>query len=108
MTIDDTARARPEPIKAVPVRHPGRWVTTVVVAVLVAMFLHLLITNDRFQWSKIFVSYQPGYRGIMFTGPVLTGLRGTLLLTTKNPQATRDADLLNRLGMTSRLNRAQA
>ncbi len=74
-------RARPEAIKAVPVRHPGRWVTIAVVAVLVAMFLHLVITNDRFQWSKIFVSYQPGYRGIMFTGPVLTGLRGTLLLT---------------------------
>jgi biotin synthase len=33
---------------------------------------------------------------------------GDVLLTTKNPQATRDADLLDRLGMTSRLNRAQA
>lgn len=32
---------------------------------------------------------------------------GDVLLTTKNPQATRDADLLDRLGMTSRLNRAQ-
>ena len=33
---------------------------------------------------------------------------GDVLLTTKNPQATRDANLLDRLGMTSRLNRAQA
>jgi polar amino acid transport system permease protein len=74
-------RARPEAIRAVPVRHPARWVTIAVVAVIVAMFLHLLITNDRFQWSKIFSSYQPGKRGIMFTGPVLEGLRGTILLT---------------------------
>ena len=33
---------------------------------------------------------------------------GDVLLTTKNPQAARDADLLDRLGITSRLNRAQA
>jgi biotin synthase len=33
---------------------------------------------------------------------------GDVLLTTKNPQATRDADLLDRLGISSPLNRAQA
>jgi biotin synthase len=33
---------------------------------------------------------------------------GDVLLTTKNPQATRDANLLDRLGMRSGLNRAQA
>jgi biotin synthase len=33
---------------------------------------------------------------------------GDVLLTTKNPQAARDADLLDRLGMTSRLNQARA
>jgi biotin synthase len=33
---------------------------------------------------------------------------GDVLLTTKNPQTTRDADLLDRLGMTSRLNQARA
>ena len=83
MTTDQTqsGRVRPAPIKAVPVRHPGRWVTVAVVAVLVAMFLHLLITNDRFRWSFIFSSYAPGKRGVMFTDPVLVGLRGTLLLT---------------------------
>jgi polar amino acid transport system permease protein len=76
-----TGRARPEAIKAVPVRHPGRWLTTAVVVVLAAMFLHLLITNDRFRWSFIFLHYADGKRGVMFTGPVLVGLRGTLLLT---------------------------
>jgi polar amino acid transport system permease protein len=76
-----SGRARPEPIKAVPVRHPGRWVTIAVLAVLVAMFLHVLVTNDQFRWSFIFTSYEPGKRGVMFTGPVLDGLRGTILLT---------------------------
>jgi biotin synthase len=33
---------------------------------------------------------------------------GDVLLTTKNPQTVRDADLLQRLGISSRLNRAQA
>src|SRR4051794_26596402 len=76
-----TERARPEAIKAVPVRHPGRWLTVAVLAVLTAMFVHMLVTNDQFRWSFIFTSYEPGKRGVMFTGPVLDGLRGTLLLT---------------------------
>ena len=76
-----SARARPEVIKAVPVRHPGRWVTIAVLAVLVAMFVHLLVTNDRFQWRFIFLEYAEGKRGVMFTGPVLQGLQGTLILT---------------------------
>src|SRR5215469_16701961 len=76
-----SARVRPEPIKAVPVRHPGRWVTIAVLAVLAAMFVHLLVTNDRFDWRFIFVSIKPGQRGAMFLPPVLEGLRGTILLT---------------------------
>ena len=76
-----TGRARPEAIKAVPVRHPGRWVAIAVLAVLAAMFIHLLVTNDQFRWSFIFLNYAEGKRGVMFTGPVLQGLRGTLLLT---------------------------
>jgi polar amino acid transport system permease protein len=76
-----TGRARPEAIKAVPVRHPGRWIMIAVIAVLLAMFVHLLVTNPRFQWSFIFISYAPGKRGVMFTEPVLNGLRGTILLT---------------------------
>src|SRR5689334_12829536 len=76
-----TERARPEPIKAVPVRHPGRWVMIAVIGLLTAMFVHVLLTNDQFDWKFIFVSYGPGKRGVMFTGPVLDGLRGTVLLT---------------------------
>jgi polar amino acid transport system permease protein len=63
------------------VRHPGRWVTIAVIAVLTAMFVHLLVTNQHFEWRFIFVSIAPGQRGAMFIPPVLEGLRGTVLLT---------------------------
>jgi polar amino acid transport system permease protein len=80
-TETQSGRAHPEAIKAVPVRHPGRWVAIAVLAVLVAMFVHLVVTNDKFMWSFVFSSIAPGKRGVMFTGPVLEGLRGTILLT---------------------------
>jgi polar amino acid transport system permease protein len=68
-----TERVRPEPIKAVPLRHPWRWVSVVVLAVLVAMLVHLLLTNTKFQWSFMVNN--------MFRPPIIAGLRGTILLT---------------------------
>lgn len=47
---DTPERARPEPIQAVPVRHPGRWVAVAVIGVLVAMLVHLLVKNTAFKW----------------------------------------------------------
>ncbi|MFG1674988.1 amino acid ABC transporter permease [Micromonospora sp. NPDC049282] len=76
MTTEEatTARARPEPIKAVPVRHPGRWVAVAVLAVLTAMFVHLLVTNQAFNWSFMVDK--------MFRPPIIEGLlRGTVLMT---------------------------
>ncbi|MEU7794618.1 amino acid ABC transporter permease [Micromonospora tulbaghiae] len=72
MSADTSGRARPEPIKAVPVRHPGRWVGVAVIAVLVAMFVHMLVTNSAFQWSFMVDE--------MFRPPIIEGLRGTILL----------------------------
>ncbi len=69
-------RTRPAPaeeIKAVPVRHPGRWVATAVIAVLVAMFVHMLATNPVFQWDFMLDN--------MFTPAVLRGARTTLIMT---------------------------
>jgi polar amino acid transport system permease protein len=60
-------------IKAVPVRHPGRWVASAVIAVLVAMLVHSFVTNKNFQWSEI--------RHYAFTRPVLDGVLVTLELT---------------------------
>jgi polar amino acid transport system permease protein len=68
-----TERVPPEAIKAVPVRHPGRWVAIVVIAILVAMFVHMLVTNPAFQWGFLFDN--------MFRPPVLEGVRTALLVT---------------------------
>ncbi|WBC01347.1 MULTISPECIES: amino acid ABC transporter permease [Micromonospora] len=76
MTTEEatTARARPEPIKAVPVRHPGRWAAVAVLSVLAAMFVHLLVTNEAFNWSFMVDK--------MFRPPIIEGLlRGTVLMT---------------------------
>jgi polar amino acid transport system permease protein len=68
------ADGRPGPIDAVPVRHPGRWVAVAVIVVLAGMFLHLILTNDRFNWTFVFQA--------MNQKPVINGLlRGTLLVT---------------------------
>src|SRR5215204_3144247 len=61
-------RAQPEAITAVPVRHPGRWV-----AIVAAMFVHMLVTNEAFQWGFMIDN--------MFRPPVIQGVRTSLLLT---------------------------
>ncbi|HEX3705405.1 MAG TPA: amino acid ABC transporter permease [Mycobacteriales bacterium] len=70
---DEVTRTGPADIKAVPVRHPGRWVATAVIAVLVAMLVHSFVTNDRFGWSY--------YSKYGFTSPILHGVVITLRLT---------------------------
>src|SRR5215204_3436186 len=61
-------RAQPEAITAVPVRHPGRWV-----AIVAAMFVHMLVTNEAFQWGFMIDN--------MFRPPVIQGVRTSLTLT---------------------------
>ena len=64
---------RPEAIRAVPVRHPARWVGSVAIAVLAAMFVNSLVTNDNWNWSLI--------GQYIFSTPVIKGVGVTLLLT---------------------------
>jgi polar amino acid transport system permease protein len=74
MAADTTTRpAPPEQIRAVPVRHPGRWIGTAIIAVLAAMFVHMIVTNSAFQWGFMFDN--------MFTPPVLRGAETTLIMT---------------------------
>jgi polar amino acid transport system permease protein len=74
MTETKTAeRAQPEAITAVPVRHPGRWVAIVILAIVAAMFVHMLLTNDAFQWGFMLDN--------MFRPPVIEGVRTTLIVT---------------------------
>jgi polar amino acid transport system permease protein len=68
----DTTR-RPQPIKAVPVRHPGRWLAVAVLAVLAAMLVNTILTNPGFRW--------PVVGEYLFSPPVLNGLSNTLVLT---------------------------
>ena len=64
---------RVEPRDAVPVRHPGRWVAIAVLAVLAAMLVNTIVTNDNFRWDVV--------GQYVFSGPILNGLKNTLLLT---------------------------
>jgi len=59
--------------KLVPLRRPGRWLTAAVVLVLLAMLVHTVLTNPRFQWDVV---------GRYFTtAAVLHGLWLTIWLT---------------------------
>jgi len=42
-----------EPIKAIPVRHWGQWVSVVVVLAAVAALVYSVATNDNVQWSVV-------------------------------------------------------
>src|SRR3979409_1784211 len=64
---------RPEEIRAVPVRHPGRWVAGAIILVLAAMLVHMLVTNPNLDWGTV--------RHYFFTGGILKGLVATLELT---------------------------
>jgi polar amino acid transport system permease protein len=71
---DSTEHAgAPEEIRAIPVRHPGRWLAAVVVLLLAAMLVHTLVTNPRFQWGVV--------GNYFLSARVLHGLELTLLLT---------------------------
>ena len=74
VTSSGPGAERPGRIDAVPVRHPGRWVAIAVIAVLAAMFVNMLVTNEAFNWPFVFKA--------MVQEPVLRGLYiGTLLTT---------------------------
>jgi polar amino acid transport system permease protein len=65
--------ARPERIRAIPKRHPGRWVAALVILVLAAMLLHTIVTNPRWEWGIV---------GEYFTSKrIVSGLLSTFLLT---------------------------
>jgi polar amino acid transport system permease protein len=43
----------PEEIKAVPVRHPGRWVAALIVAAIAVVLIRSVATNPRFEWGVV-------------------------------------------------------
>ncbi len=69
-----SSEERPGIIKAVPVRHYGRWIGVAVIVILMLMLLNMLIFNPVFDW--------PFVLEVMNQAPVLEGLlKGTLLVT---------------------------
>ena len=63
----------PEPLHARPVPRPGRWVSAVVVLVLVAMAVNALVTNPNFRWDTVWLYL----RDVI----VVRGVGWTLVLT---------------------------
>ncbi|SEL91818.1 polar amino acid transport system permease protein [Rhodococcus maanshanensis] len=49
--MPETAAGEPAPIKAVPLRRPGRWVAAVVVLGLFGLFVYGAATNEAFSWD---------------------------------------------------------
>src|SRR4051812_14268067 len=72
-TAEGAEPRTPEPVKAVPVRHPGRWIAAVVVAVLAVALVRSAVTNPRFEWGIV------GH--YFLSSDVLHGLLVTLELT---------------------------
>ena len=79
---DRPAGGDPGPTRTVPVRHPGRWVASAVVLVLVAMLVNTLVFSHvvrggtregRYQWPVVWK--------YLFVTPVLKGVAVTLELT---------------------------
>ncbi len=64
---------RPEQIKAVPVRHPGRWVAAFVVLVIAVALVRSVVTNGNFMWGQV------GH--YLFDPRILHGARLTIELT---------------------------
>jgi polar amino acid transport system permease protein len=65
--------ASPEAIKAVPVRHYGRWVGAVLVALLAFWLVTAAAGTENIQWEQI-----PNY---LFHPNILEGLRNTIIIS---------------------------
>ncbi|MBW8801827.1 MAG: amino acid ABC transporter permease [Streptomyces sp.] len=64
---------RADELTVVPIRHPLRWVAVAVIGVLVAMFVHSLVSNPAWQWDYV--------RGYLNETSILKGIWVTIQLT---------------------------
>jgi polar amino acid transport system permease protein len=62
-----------DPIRAVPVRHVGRWIAGAIIVFLAFLVVRSVVTNDNLQWGVV--------RDYLFDDRVLRGLQNTLILT---------------------------
>ena len=68
-----SAPATVQPIKAHPVRHPGRWIAATVVLVLATLFVISAVNNENYGWDV--------YRQYLFDTRIATAALHTLALT---------------------------
>ena len=73
MSAQDPAETRTDDIKAVPVRHPGRWLAAAIVLVILVAIANSMATNKRFGWSIV--------GQFLFDGRVTSGVLVTIELT---------------------------
>jgi polar amino acid transport system permease protein len=69
----DQAAGRPEDIRSVPVRHPGRWVAAVIILIVAASLVRSVIDNPKFEWGTV------GH--YLFDPRILHGVVTTIWLT---------------------------
>ncbi len=74
-SLEKTAEsaAPPEAIKAVPLRHPWRWIAAAIVLVLIGLFVYGAATNPNYHWDT--------YRTYLFDKRISTAAWNTLQLT---------------------------
>ena len=70
---DAAAPVRPEAIKAIPVRHPGRWVAAAIIVGLAAALVYQLASAPNLHWDTV--------ANWFFSTRILRGLATTLWLT---------------------------
>ncbi|MEO6858040.1 MAG: amino acid ABC transporter permease [Solirubrobacteraceae bacterium] len=69
----ETTPGRPEDIRAVPVRRPGRWIAALIVLVVAASLVRAVVTNSHFEWHVV--------GQYLFDSRILQGVLVTIELT---------------------------
>src|SRR2546421_1113466 len=64
---------RPEEIRAVPVRRPGRWIVSAIVLVIAASIIRSIVVNPNYHWHVV--------GQYLFDTRILNGVVKTLELT---------------------------
>jgi len=71
--LSEHRAGRPDDIEAVPVRHPGRWVAAIIVAIVAASLIRSAIVDPNFGWHYV--------GKFLFDSRVLHGMVVTIRLT---------------------------
>ena len=70
---EEKRAGRPDEIKAVPVRHPGRWIAAAIVLLFVAAAIRSVVSSQGFQWHVV--------GQYLFDSRILHGVLATVYLT---------------------------